>query len=159
VNTKTKIRYYLVADDDVLRITEKLHRELVARKKAVFKFAGTDQKIIEAVSGPQGTRARGLIYHFDNDGLLNVADAAEASALALKSDPVSQAGVIDASGLFVDRKWSRKRRWTIPSTTLRKAEADLLGLGKAKNFGVLFRCGVIRRADPNPSQPAPPSGP
>lgn len=70
-----KIHYYLVTEDGLFRLSDRLHRDLLSGGTALVQFADTKQKLIELIfSGPDAfaSKARGVIYAFDKNGFLDL---------------------------------------------------------------------------------------
>lgn len=71
------IQYYFILDDGVYRLSGRLHRDLLNGEAALLQFADTKQKLIELiiprVEG-HGATARGIIYVFDENGILDLAN-------------------------------------------------------------------------------------
>ena len=73
---RISVRYYLCSSEGLQRITQRLHRELFDRAVALPQYAGTKQKVLEAMIQrvsklDHRLDVRGIVYPFDVEGFLD----------------------------------------------------------------------------------------
>jgi hypothetical protein len=100
VSARLRLVYYLWSAEGPFRITDPFHRAIVQRSVALPHFAATKQKILEVVIRPltrdvHTLSARGLMYSFDADGLLDIRSAAEGVSMQLSRFRGPEQNVID----------------------------------------------------------------
>jgi hypothetical protein len=115
VSARLRLVYYLWSAEGPLRITDRLHRALVQRSVALSQFAATKQKILEVVIRPltrdaHTLSARGLIYFFNADGLLDVGRKTE-GLIPLPRFRASETNVIDVEPKIRARRIREENTW------------------------------------------------
>jgi hypothetical protein len=125
------VRYYLWARDGPWRIPEKLHQGLITRRIAFPDLAGTAQKILEvfASSIGRGTfllRGRGSIYHFDEQGFVDLSAYAEAvdAVRAFRSSRTPNENLFDLTSALHGKHFSRANLWTPSRIMLNRIRTD-----------------------------------
>jgi hypothetical protein len=115
VSARLRLIYYLWSAEGPLRITDRLHRGLVQRSRALPQFATTKQKILEVVIRPfthdaHALSVRGLMYSFDADGLLDAKGKTE-GLIPLPRFRASETNVIDVEPTIRARRIREENIW------------------------------------------------
>jgi hypothetical protein len=123
----SSIRYYLWADDGLWRIPERVHLGLVSGAIGLSQYANTKQKVVEVFlqrdrRHPTFVRARGVYYHFDKDGRLNLSNLSEAAARALEGSRHRHVvdNLFDIGPAVRHRRWLETQTWRLNSAILRQ---------------------------------------
>jgi hypothetical protein len=115
ISGRLRLVYYLWSAEGPFRISDRLHRALVQRSVALPQFAATKQKILEAVirtltREAHTLSARGLMYSFDADGLLDVGSKTE-GLIPLPRFRASETNVIDVEPKIRARRIREENTW------------------------------------------------
>jgi hypothetical protein len=128
---RVSVRHYLWAVDGPLRIPEKLHQGLITRRLALPDCAGTTQKILEVFAVPMKRGAirlhgRGNIYHFDEQGFVDLSPYAEAidAVKALQFRDQLNEKLIDLRPAMHQRHFSRANFWKPTRLMLDRVRGD-----------------------------------
>lgn len=132
-------RYYLCSASGAaaFRLPSTLHRALVARKIALREFANTKQKLLEVFIGktegePVVLEARGSIYSFGSDGLLDLQAPVEVMANIVEGASSRRAShkVIDIGPAVRRRRWIAEQTWQPSRQLLSAIRNDLKGTAR-----------------------------
>ena len=131
---RLSIRHYLWADDQLWRLSQRLHADLVSGRAALVQFANTRQRVIEVFvrrlrQTPLFVRARGLVYPFDAQGHLDLHEQVEAVPLGLEGREARRVGdnVFDAGPALRHRRWMQEHTWKPSAEVMRLIKADITG--------------------------------
>ena len=124
------VRYYFWADNALLRVSSKLHFDLIDRKTAIQRFAGTDQKVIEVILRKLSERVRaitvqGSVYTFDEIGFLDLRPGREAALEGYGEPSRSPPGVIDFQPLLRKRRYESRYKWIVPKDVIGRVKLDM----------------------------------
>src|SRR5437660_10529485 len=102
-NPRFLIRYYLWSGDQAFRITNRVHSKLLDGEARLPQFAGTAQRIIEAIVARQTSHQpqaeiRGSTYVFDEEGKIDLSD--QVNATQGLSGPSVSGNVVDLKGVI-----------------------------------------------------------
>ena len=131
---RTTVRYYLWTEENVRRLSNRLHADLASGRAALSEFANSRQRIVEVYIRQFGrqpllVKARGIYYSFDAQGYLDVGSAAEVIAIALDRALETRAGhnIVDLGPRLRDRQWRREHTWKPTRDMLRRIIQDVTG--------------------------------
>lgn len=127
---RIQTRYYLWSNDRLWRITDRLHRDLIAEKARLPQYANTKQKIVEIFyqkkAGTFVTLAvRGTAFAFDHQGKLDLADQADAISGVFVRPEVTK-NVVNIQALLEGRKWAQEHTWLPTRNLIKEVETDLI---------------------------------
>lgn len=128
---RLRIVYYLWSEEEgPLRITERMHRQLVAAEVALPRYAGSRQRIIEVLLRPlmahsYAVSIRGLLYTFDSAGILETATHAEAAALKLSRFRTPGNNVVDLEPRISARRFRSQNTWMPTKAMIDRIRSDL----------------------------------
>lgn len=125
------VRYYLWREGALFRLPSKLHHQLLDRDRAIPRFAGTGQKLIEVFSSPITSSAlkvtaRGLIMHFDQQGYVDLKPLREAATEGIGQAERDLPGVIDIQPRLRQKRFAQNYVWTVPTSLLERIKEDLV---------------------------------
>lgn len=125
-----RIVYYLWSEEGPLRITDRMHRQLVAAEVALPRYAGSKQRIIEVLLRPLTARSyaistRGLLYTFDSAGILQTATHAEAAALKPSRFRTPGNNVVDLEPRISARRVRSQNTWMPTKAMIDRIRSDL----------------------------------
>ncbi len=134
-NPRLSIRYYLWNGEQAFRITHRLHSLLLDGEVGLPEFAGTAQRIIEAIVVRQLSRApraeiRGSTYVFDEEGKVDL--SAQVNAVQGLFGPSVTGNSVDLRGVLAQRRWTGTHRWRPPPAALNQVLPDVLPRPKPK---------------------------
>lgn len=125
-------RYYLWTDDGPWRISQRTHVDLVTGAFGLPQYANSKQKVVEVLfqRDPHdlgSIRARGIYYHFDEKGRLNLLAASEAAASAIEGSRPRHVvdNLFDIGPAVRHRRWVANQTWKVSPAILRRITADL----------------------------------
>ena len=127
---RISVRYYLWSSEGLLRITARLHRDLVERDLALPQYAGTKQKVLEVfvqrlTKMDFSISARGVVYPFDVNGVLNVKMLALEGSLEISRFRPAQANVVDLNPSIKRRRFQEQYTWKPSKTKLDDIWSDI----------------------------------
>lgn len=133
----TTVRYYLWREGDLLRVSKKLHHEILDGRVSVDAFAGSRQKIVEVFIEPITTSvckvaARGTYYDFDARGLVDTVDLLHTAIDALGIGFRSTSKIVDLDQILKSKRFKQERTWSVPKELLEKIKGDIVGHGYAR---------------------------
>lgn len=123
-----RLAYYICHDGRLQwRLSDTLHRAFLAGVRNAPAFANTRQCILEIQYDDfKRSHVRGMFYVFDEDGRLDISEAAEAIDIALNEKPThSQAGVVDIEPVLRGKRWRHRHLWSPPPELVDAVETDL----------------------------------
>jgi hypothetical protein len=134
---RLSMRYYVCTDTGPVRLPPRLCRDLADRVIALPQFAGSIQRgvevLIETKAGKiQNIEVRPTHSRFDENGKIDLRDAAEAMAIILAGSAPKQIGenVVDIRPTLSSRKRARETKWRISASLKRLILADVKGEAK-----------------------------
>jgi hypothetical protein len=131
---RLSLRYYLFDGEVIWRVPHRLYRALLSGEAVLPQYANSKQKGVEVLvwTNPRTARdieTRGTLFSFDSKGSIDLADAAEAAAIAIEGSqprPLDK-NVLDIRPVIRTRQLSREKGWTISTVVLRAIIADING--------------------------------
>ena len=128
--SRGSVRYYLWSGDQLRRIPDRLHYDLLDRAVAFPEFAGTRQRIIEAFVQPltataRTISARGLIYTFDVGGFLNLRPMREEALRDYTKGPAVRGNVVDLQRVRNRTQFARTYSWKPTTDLIARIKADI----------------------------------
>lgn len=136
------VRYYICTDRGLRRMPLKLYRDLLAGETALPQFANKTKSIIETLLWrPSGRaaqiRARITSDHFDDRGILDLADAAETISIVLEGSKPKRLGhnLIDIGPVIRSRKLAHSTQ-RVPRFLMQQIREDVEGTNRLPNFRV-----------------------
>lgn len=127
---RISVRYYLWSSEGLLRITARLHRDLVERALALPQYAGTKQKVLEVFVQPltemdYSIRARGVVYPFDSKGFLASGTYLPDILANMSRFKSHQRNIVDLSPLIRRRNFRDKYTWKPSKSILDEVWSDI----------------------------------
>jgi hypothetical protein len=128
--SRISFRYYLWSAEGLLRITQRLHRNLFDRTAALPQYAGTKQKIVEVLiqrltSRDYSISARGIVYPFDAKGFLDVKALALEGSLELSRFRSTETNILDLRPSIKRRRFQEQYTWKPSKTMLDDVWSDI----------------------------------
>ena len=128
--SRGSVRYYLWSGDQLRRVPDRLHYDLLDRAVAFPEFAGTRQKIIEVFIQPLTATARtiiarGIIYTFDVGGFLNLRPIREEALRDYTRGPAVHGNVVDLQRIRNRKQFARTYSWKPATDLLARIRADI----------------------------------
>ena len=127
---RDSVRYYLWSADGLQRITARLHRDLVERDVALPQYAGTKQKVLEVfvkrlTSTDFSISARGVVYPFDEVGLLASGTSLPSVLSEISRFKSHQRNVVDLGPLIKRRRFREEYTWKPSKSMLDYVWSDI----------------------------------
>ena len=146
---RLEVRYYLWADDGPWRLPVRLHQDLIDRKVALPRYAGTNQKILEVfarwiTSDAFSLKGRGGICTFDADGFMERDRAEELVGWFVEraQQKLTGGNVVNIEPTLSERRYKREHLWKPTVSMLRLIEPDFQ---KASRVSGIRRVRVLKR--------------
>ena len=128
--SRISVRYYLWSSEGLLRITARLHRDLVERDLALPQYAGTKQKVLEVFVQPltkmdYNISARGVVYPFDTKGFLASGTYLPDILANMSRFKSHQRNIVDLSPLIRRRHFRDEYTWKPSKSILDEVWSDI----------------------------------
>jgi len=134
------VRYYLWADDGPWRLPNRLHYDLIDRKVALPRYAGTKQKILEVfarwiTTGTYSLKGQGTFFTFDESGYLKRVPAEEVMGLIVERARQKPLGgnVVSIEPSLREQRLKKEHQWQPTRSILHIVRGDFApGAGKVR---------------------------
>jgi hypothetical protein len=128
--SRGSVRYYLWSGDQLRRIPDRLHYDLLNGVVSLPEFAGTKQKIVEVflrtlTSSAQTLTTRGIVYPFDDEGRLNLRPLVEDASKDI-ARPSRIGNVIQFQQRANQKRVRDSYGWTPSKAVVAEIRADIL---------------------------------